>query len=80
MYRFFVIPWTGAHQAPVSMWFSRQESWSGLLCPSLQGILDIPGIKPRSSALQTNSVAVIDAMGLFRACPLLGFDYYVGKE
>ena len=27
-----------AHQAPLSMGFSRQEYWSGLLCP-LQGIL-----------------------------------------
>ena len=27
----FVTPWTVAHQAPLSMGFSRQESWSGLL-------------------------------------------------
>ena len=26
----FVIPWTIAHQAPLSMEFSRQEYWSGL--------------------------------------------------
>ena len=25
--------WTGAHQAPLSMGFSRQEYWSGLPCP-----------------------------------------------
>ena len=25
----FVIPWTVAHQAPLSMRFSRQEYWSG---------------------------------------------------
>ena len=30
----FVIPWTEAHQAPLSMEFSRQEYWSGLLFPS----------------------------------------------
>ena len=29
----FVTPWTVAHQAPVSMGFSRQESWSGLTFP-----------------------------------------------
>ena len=29
----FVIPWTVAHQAPLSMGFSRQEYWSGLSCP-----------------------------------------------
>ena len=33
----FVIPWAIAHQASLSMGFSRQESWSGLPFP-LQGI------------------------------------------
>ena len=28
--RFFVTPWATAHQAPLSMGFSRQEHWSGL--------------------------------------------------
>ena len=28
----FVTPWTVAHQAPLSMGFSRQESWNGLPC------------------------------------------------
>ena len=32
--RLFVIPWTVAHQAPLSMGFSRQEHWSGLSFPS----------------------------------------------
>ena len=26
----FAAPWTGAHQAPLSMGFPRQEYWSGL--------------------------------------------------
>ena len=30
----FVIPWTVAHQTPLSMGFSRQEYWSGLPFPS----------------------------------------------
>ena len=30
-----VAPWTAAHQAPLSMGFSRQEHWSGLPCPPL---------------------------------------------
>ena len=38
-------PWTVAHQAPLSMEFSRQEYWSGLPVPSL-GDLPDPGIKP----------------------------------
>ena len=33
----FMIPWTVAHQAPLSMAFSRQESWSGLPFPSPSG-------------------------------------------
>ena len=28
-----VTPWTGAHQAPLSMGCSRREYWSGLPCP-----------------------------------------------
>ena len=41
----FVTPWTVAHQAPLSMGFSRQEYWSGLSCPP-PGDLPNPGIKP----------------------------------
>ena len=40
----FVTPWTVAHQAPPSMGFSRQESWSGLACPPPED-LPYPGIK-----------------------------------
>ena len=29
----FATQWTVAHQAPLSMGFSRQEYWSGLPCP-----------------------------------------------
>ena len=29
----FATPWIVACQAPLSMGFSRQEYWSGLLCP-----------------------------------------------
>ena len=47
-------PWTVA-QAPPSMGFSRQKFWSGLPFPSLEDLPD-PGIKPRSPALQADSV------------------------
>ena len=40
-----VAPWTTAHQVPLSMGFSRQEYWSGLLFPP-PGDLPNPGIKP----------------------------------
>ena len=42
--------WTVAHQAPLSMGFSREEYWSGLPFPSL-GDLPGPGMEPRSPAL-----------------------------
>ena len=41
----FVIPWTVAHQAPLSMGFSRQKYWSELSFPPPEDLLD-PGIKP----------------------------------
>ena len=50
-----VTPWTIACQAPLSMGFSRQEYWSGSPFPS-PGDLANPGIEPRSSALQADSL------------------------
>ena len=45
--RLFVTPWTVAHQAPLSMGFSRQEYWSGLSCPP-PGDLPDPRTEPES--------------------------------
>ena len=42
--RLFATLWTVAHQAPLSMGFSRQEYWSGLPCSPL-GDLPEPRIK-----------------------------------
>ena len=53
--RLFATPWTVAHQAPLSMGFSRQEYWSGLPFPS-PGDLPDPGIEPRSLALQADAL------------------------
>jgi len=50
-----VIPWTVAHQASLTMGFFREEYWSGLPFPS-PGDLPDPGIKPRSPALQAESL------------------------
>ena len=44
-----------ARQAPLSMGFSRQEYWSGLPFPS-PGNPSKPGIEPRSTALQVDSL------------------------
>ena len=54
----FLIPWTIARQAPLSMGFSRQEYWSGLPFPSPGTLLD-PGfepVSPVSPALQVDSL------------------------
>ena len=54
-------PWTVAYQVPLSVRFSRQEYWSGLLFPS-PGDLPDPGIKPmslRSPALAGGFVTTI---------------------
>ena len=37
--RLLATPWTTAYQAPPSMGFSRQEYWSGVPLPSLNGVL-----------------------------------------
>ena len=58
-------PWTVAHQAPLSVGFSRQEYYIGLPFP-FPGDLPNPGIKPRFSALQADP---------FLSEPLL-FSYY----
>ena len=52
----FGTPWTVvAHQALLSMEFSRQEYWSGLPFVS-PGDLPDPGIEPRFLALQADSL------------------------
>ena len=51
-----------AHQAPLSIGFSRQDYWSGLPFHS-PGALPEPGIKPRSPALQVDSSPSKPLMG-----------------
>ena len=58
--RLFVPLWSVAHQAPLSMGYSRQEYWSGLPFPPL-GYLPDPGMEPlspMSPALQADSLPV----------------------
>ena len=49
------IPWTVAHQGPLSLGFPRQEYWSGLPFLPL-GDLPNPGIKPASSVLHCKQI------------------------
>ena len=51
----FLTSWTVARQAPLSMGFSKQEYWSWFPLPS-PGDLPNPRIKPRSPALQAESL------------------------
>ena len=46
----FMTPLTVAHQALLSMGFSRQEYWSGLPFPSAEDLPN-PGIEPASPEL-----------------------------
>ena len=50
----FATLWTVAHQAPLSMGFSKQEYWSGLPCSPPEYLSD-SGIKP--AALTSRSLA-----------------------
>ena len=61
--RLFVIPLTAAHQAPVSMEFSKQEYWGRLPFPN-PGNLPDPGIK------STSLVSPALAGGFFTIAPL----------
>ena len=53
----FMTPWTLAHEAPLSMEFSRQEYWSGLPFPS-PGDLPDPEMEPGSPVLQVFSFTI----------------------
>ena len=80
-------PWTAAHQAPLSMGFSRQEYWSGAPLPS-------PTTKPRCQQICSHGLQSI--LGLLwgfpgsavvknqpcqcRSCRRQGFDPWVGKN
>ena len=51
----FAMPWTVARQAPLSMGFHRQESWSGSPFPATGNLL-YPGMNLASPAQQTHSL------------------------
>ena len=65
--------WTVAHQALLSMGFSRQEYWSGLLYPP-PGDLPDQGIELKSPALQADSRPLSHRVSLYLYLPV----YYKG--
>ena len=66
-----VTSWTLAHQAPLSMGFSRPEYWSGLPCPS-PGDLPNPGIELRSPVLQADYHLIYQGAGEGEELPKTG--------
>ena len=63
----FATPWTIAHQAPVSMEFSRKEYQSGLPFPSPGNLLD-PEIEPTSLASFTLAGEFFTTSATWEAC------------
>ena len=61
----FAILWTITHQAPLSMGFPRQESWSGLPCapPGDLPNLGIKLLSPASPELQADSFFTAEPPG-----------------
>ena len=62
----FGAPWTVAHQAPLSMKFSRQEYWSEFPFLSV-GDLPNPGIELRSPTLQADDSLLFEPPGKQKA-------------
>ena len=65
--RLFAIPWTVAHQAPLSMEFFRQGYWKGLPFPP-PGVIPELGIEPESPALHADSFPV-ESLGKLAIIP-----------
>ena len=62
--RLFATPWTAAHQAPLSMRFSRPEYWSGLPFPSPELYIGYGNIKGFSGSIVVkNPLANIEHTG-----------------
>ena len=60
-------PWTVAHQAPLSMGFSGQDYWSGLLCPP-PGDLPNPGTGPESLVSPELAGGFFTTSAAWKAC------------
>ena len=73
----FATLWIIACQAPLSMGFSRQEYWSGLLCPP-PGDIPNPRIEPVSllspawaGGFFTTSTTLVQIRSVAQSCPTL---------
>ena len=61
------IPWTAAHQAPLSLGFSRQEHWSGLPFPSPVRESEVAQLCPTLCSPMDCSLPGSSVHGIFQA-------------
>ena len=73
--RLFVTPWTVAHQAPLSMEFSRQESWRGLPFPSNIKAKSLTGVDFKKLC----TIGSHDVVQTGSSTPLLGVNLFIYK-
>ena len=75
----FATPWIVAHQAPLSMEFSRPEHWSRLLCPP-PGDIPNPGIEPMSLMSPALASGFFTTRATWEAQIMSTYCSSVGKE
>ena len=66
-------PYMAAHQAPPSLWFSRQEHWSGLPFPSPMHESEKWKWKVKAKSLSPVRLLVTPWTAAYRAPPSMGF-------
>ena len=64
----FETPWTAAHQAPLSMGFSRQEYWTGLPFPSPKALYLIEQSISNVLLQEVLPISLILALKSFLVC------------
>ena len=72
--RLLATSWTAAHQAPLSMGFSRQEYWSGVPSPSPWTCWDLFNYLTSNCNFQTSWFAFKNKGWI--CCPLVSFNNY----
>ena len=60
-------PWTVAHQAPLSMGFSRQEYWSGVPFPTPGDLPDLSRHQTHASCVSYIGRQILDLCGTWEA-------------
>ena len=63
----FATPWTVAHQAPLSMGFSRQEYWSGVPFPTPGDLPDLSRHQTHASCVSYIGRQILDLCGTWEA-------------